>query len=204
MVTLFFSGGAREFEATMRDGLRSRRAEGSGGLSARVRAFQIVSAFTPMPRLVTPAEIRATSWPRPRWCHPLTVDRGIVFTPDFVLQIFCLGNIINRLFEVYRLFFDVGEKQYELAMLDLEELLFAVVLFREPVPLRVLKRRVRPVDGMEWLVEDVSFWDIKGNQKSITVGEFELGPISCFLLMTTVGHCPRFNQPKRDNEASPK
>jgi hypothetical protein len=199
VIALLFTNSPASFTSINKNGLRSRDGE-RNVFSMRISQFRILTPFDEMPKLVPPTEIVSISWLRARYRASLTDDVGLHFNREFFLQIFSLHNIANRLMAVYRLFFDVGPTRYELILADEEVLAFSLIALNEPVPLMSLKRRIRPSSDVRSVVDFVPFWDIEVHETSIMFDKFKLGPLDCFLLMTTTGKCPQLSRFKASDD----
>jgi hypothetical protein len=184
-VVLLFCDSAGAFRASNRNGIRSRDAMPDGG-GVRIASFQILSRFDEIPKCQAPFAIVRGSVPVPEFCFSFTGELAIRYTREFAMQLLSLGNILDGLFSVYQVFFDVEGDRYIIELEDNESELgfeLSVVQLVQPLMIEMLMGRLSAAAETRDAAEAVPYWEMSIGEDSLRFGDKEFGPVSAISLL---------------------
>jgi hypothetical protein len=189
ILLILFCNSPPFFQQSARNGIRSERLEGRR-LSMRIANFRILSLFEEIPDVVKPDKVILKSTSLFRMCRTFTEELGFVFTKESFMQVLSFSNVVNGLFLVYRLFFDVSAMRYEVVVAESEVIRLSVLKFNEPIGMSPMRKREKLPES-EYIVENLAFDEIVVGENCLMFGSQYFGPVSSILLMNIIRKAPK-------------
>ena len=190
LVLLLFCNSPTFFPASNRNGLRSREAD-KDAFSMRIANFRIISSFDEKPIIVKPEQAVKQRVFMPQFMKSFTNELAFKFSGGLFAQIVSLSNIVNGLFEVYRLFFDCEGKRYEIKLLEEPDIIFTVVQLIDPLSLDTLKRKPSAGAQSSVAVAKCQWNSLRVGTDCLDFDGFIFAPVSSISMISLTGKLSR-------------
>ena len=186
VIDILIDNTLKSFQSSLRNGLKSKSHQGPTDYSMRVASYKILTKFEKLPLIVEPENYVRQHTKIPIFKFAFNREVGIEYSPILFLSIFSAANIENDFFTTYKLFFDVGEKRYEIHYNE-DTGYFYLTILESPVDVKEYKSR-KSKKPKEIIVEsELRFFDIVATPKGLRIKNVMYEPVDTLLVSMFVG-----------------